>query len=71
MAGHVIRMGAERDAHRILVGKPEGKTPLGRLQQRWEDNVRKDVGEAGFDRSQSGENWHKTEKNGVLVLTRF
>ena len=70
-AGHVVRMGAERAAHRIPVGKPEGKRLLGRPQQRWEGNVRKDVGEAGFDRSQSGENWHKTEKNGARVLMQF
>jgi hypothetical protein len=37
-AGHVTRMGAKRNAYRILVGKPEGKRPLGRPRSRWEDN---------------------------------
>jgi hypothetical protein len=36
--GHVARMGAKRNAYRILVGKPEGKTPLGRTRRRWVDN---------------------------------
>jgi hypothetical protein len=37
-AGHVARMGEERGVHRVLVGKPEGKGPLGRPRRRWEDN---------------------------------
>ena len=36
--GHVARMGEERDVFRVLVGKPEGKRPLGRPRHRWEDN---------------------------------
>jgi hypothetical protein len=36
-AGHVARMGEERNAYRILVGKPEGKRPLGRPRRRWVD----------------------------------
>jgi hypothetical protein len=42
-AGHVARMGEKRNAYRILVGKPEGKRPLGRLRRRWEDNIKMDV----------------------------
>jgi hypothetical protein len=38
-AGHVARMGEKRNAYRILVGKPEGKRPLGRPRRRWEDNI--------------------------------
>jgi hypothetical protein len=38
--GHVARMGEKRNAYRILVGKPEGKRPLGRPRRRWEDNIR-------------------------------
>jgi len=38
--GHVARMGEERGVYRVLVGKPEGKTPLGRPRRRWVDNIR-------------------------------
>jgi hypothetical protein len=38
-AGHVVRVGEERGVHRVLVGKPEGKRPLGRPRCRWEDNM--------------------------------
>jgi hypothetical protein len=41
-AGHVTRMGEERGVHRILVGKPEEKRPLGRPRRGWEDNIRMD-----------------------------
>ena len=39
-AGHVARMGEGREVHRVLVGKPEGKRPLGRPRHRWEDNIK-------------------------------
>ena len=39
-AGHVARMGEEREVYRDLVGKPEGKRPLGRPRRRWVDNIR-------------------------------
>ena len=39
-AGRVARMGERRDVYRVLVGKPEGKRPLGRPRHRWEDNIR-------------------------------
>jgi len=39
-AGHVTRMGEDRGVHRVLVGKPEGKRPLGRPRRRWEDRDR-------------------------------
>jgi hypothetical protein len=42
-AGHVARMGEERGVHRVLVGKPEGKRPLGRPRCRWEDNIKMDL----------------------------
>jgi hypothetical protein len=38
--GHVVRMGSRRGAYRVLVGKPEGKRPLGKLRRRWEDNIK-------------------------------
>ena len=39
-AGQVARMGDERVVYRVLVGKPEGKRPLGRPKRRWVDNIR-------------------------------
>ena len=46
-AGHVARMGDGRGVHRVLVGKPEGKRPLGRPRRRWEDNIEMDLRELG------------------------
>jgi hypothetical protein len=46
--GHVARTGEKRNAYRLLVGKPEGKRPLGRPRRRWVDNIRIDLGEAGW-----------------------
>ena len=42
---HVARMGERRGVHRVLVGKPEGKRPLGRPRHRWEDNIKMDLWE--------------------------
>jgi hypothetical protein len=47
-AGHVERMREKRNACRLLVGKPEGKRPLGRSRRRWVDNIRMDLGEVGW-----------------------
>jgi hypothetical protein len=47
-ASHVARMGENRNAYRLLVGKPEGKRPLGRPRRRWVDNIRMDLGEVGW-----------------------
>ena len=41
-AGHIARMGERRGLYRVLVGKPEGKRPLGRPRHRWEDNIKID-----------------------------
>jgi hypothetical protein len=49
-AGHVARMGEDRGVHRMLVGKPEGKRPLGRPRRRWEDNIKMDLQEVGGGR---------------------
>jgi len=46
-AGHVARMGEGRGVHRVLVGRPEGKRPLGRPRRRWEDNIMMDLQEVG------------------------
>jgi hypothetical protein len=45
--GHVVRMGEQRGVHRVLVGKPEGKMPMGRPRCRWEDNIKMDLQEVG------------------------
>jgi hypothetical protein len=42
-------MGEKRNAKRLLMGKPEGKRPLGRPRRRWVDNIRMDHGEIGWD----------------------
>jgi hypothetical protein len=47
-AGHVARMREKRNAYRLLVGKPEGKRPLGRPRRRWVDNIRMDLVEVGW-----------------------
>jgi hypothetical protein len=41
-------MGEKRKSYRLLVGKPEGKRPLGRPRPRWVDNIRMDLGEVGW-----------------------
>ena len=46
-AGHGVRMGEERGVYRVLVGKPEGRRPLGRPRRRWVDNIRTDLQEVG------------------------
>jgi hypothetical protein len=52
-AGHVARMGEGRGVYRVLVGRPEGKRPLGRPRRTWEDNTKMDLREIGID----GANW--------------
>jgi hypothetical protein len=47
-AGHVERMGEKRNTYRLLMGKPEGKRPLGRPRRRWVDNITMDLGEVGW-----------------------
>ena len=46
-ARHVARMGEEKGVYRVLVGKPEGRRPLGRPRLRWVDNIRMDLQEVG------------------------
>jgi hypothetical protein len=47
-AGHVARMGEDRNVYRVLMGNPEGKRPLGRPRRRWEDGIRMDLREIGW-----------------------
>jgi len=48
MGGHVARMGKKRGVCRFLVGKPEGKRPLGRPRRRWEDNIKMNLQEVEY-----------------------
>ena len=48
-AGHVARVGERKGVYRVLVGKPEGKRPLGRPRHRWEDNIKVGLQELGMD----------------------
>jgi hypothetical protein len=63
MAGYVARRGEKRNAYRILVGKLEGKRPLGRPTRRYEDNVKMDLREIGWgdmdwiDMAQDRDQW--------------
>ena len=49
----MVRMGEGRGVHRVLVGRSEGKRPLGRPRRRWEDNIKMDLQEVGV----SGGDW--------------
>jgi hypothetical protein len=47
--GHVVRMGEKRGAYRVLVGKAGGKSPLGTHKCKWEDNIKIDLHEVGYE----------------------
>ena len=68
-AGHVARMGEDRGVHRVLVGKPEGKRPLGRPRRRWEDNIKLDLQEVGGGRGDWMELGQDRERWRALVGT--
>jgi hypothetical protein len=59
----VAHMGEGRGVHRVLVGKPEGKRPLGRPRRRWVDNIKRDLQEVGggcgdwMERAQDRDRW--------------
>jgi hypothetical protein len=64
-AGHVARMVEGGGIYRVLVGRPEGKRPLGRHRRRWEDNIKLDLREIGID----GANWIRLAQNRVQWWT--
>ena len=70
-AGHVAFMREDRGVQRVLVGKPEGKRPLGRPRRRWQDNIKMDLQEVGggrgdwMDLAQDRDSWR------ALVGTRL
>jgi hypothetical protein len=66
-AGHVARMGEGRNVYRVLVGKPEGKRPLGRPRRRWEDGIKMDLREIGCGGVWSGFSWLRIGTVGGLL----
>ena len=60
-AGHVARIGEERGVYRVLMGKPEGRRPLGRPRRRWVDNIRMDLQEVGMG-MWTGLGWPRIER---------
>jgi len=48
IAGYLARTGKRRGAHRVLVGKPEGKRPLGRPRRRWKNNIKNGSSRSGM-----------------------
>jgi hypothetical protein len=72
-AGHVARIGEGRGMYRFLVGRPEGKRPLGRPKRRWEDNIKIDIQEvvcgdmAWIELAQDRDRWRALVK-GVMSL---
>jgi hypothetical protein len=66
LAGHVARMGEGRGAYRILVGRPEGRRPLGRLRRIWEDNIKMDLQEVGWG-AWTGLIWLRIATGGGLL----
>ena len=64
-AGYIALVGERRGVYRILVGKPEGKKPLGRPRRRWEDDIKVDLQEVGcggvdwFELAQGRDGWRE------------
>jgi hypothetical protein len=75
-AGHAARMGERRGAYRALVGKPEGRRPVGRPRHRWVDNIKMDLRETGcggggidwIDLAQDSDRWQALVMNIVMNL---
>ena len=65
----MARMEKGRGVHKVLVGKPEGKRPLGRPRRRWEDNIKMDLEEVGRDCGDWMELTEDRDRWRVLVST--
>jgi hypothetical protein len=74
VGGHVTRMGEKRKIYKVLVEKPEGKSPLGRPRRRWKDGIKTDLGEIGWENlnwirlAQDRDRW-RTVVIAVMVLS--
>jgi hypothetical protein len=71
--GHVVGMGEKRDVYRLLVGRPEGKRPLGRQRNKWVDNIRMHLVEVGWGDADcigltKDRDWRRALVNSVLNL---
>ena len=66
-AGHVACMGVERGVYRVLLGKLEGRRPLGRHRRRWVDNIRMDLQDVGI---WTGLGWPRIETGGGPLSVR-
>jgi len=60
-------MGEKRGAYMVLVGKPEGKRPLGRPRHRWEENIKMDLQEVGYGGIWTGSSWLRIGTGGGLL----
>jgi len=71
--GHVARMGEKRGVYRVVVGKPEWKSPLGRPRRRWDDSINLDLQEVGcggvdwIELAQDRDRW-RASMNAVMNL---
>jgi hypothetical protein len=69
---HVVRMGEKSNAYRLLVGKPEGRRPLGKTRRSWLDNIRMDLVEVGWgdvdwiSLAQDRDRWRALEPSGSI-----
>ena len=67
LSRHVVRMEEGRNAFKILTGKPIGKRPIGRPRHRWEDNIRMDLKEIGFNTRNWADSAHDRDYWRALV----
>jgi hypothetical protein len=67
--GHVARMGKRRNVYTVLVGRPEGKIPLGRPRRRWEYNIKMDLREIvpSIPMGRTGFRWLRIGSSGGLL----
>jgi hypothetical protein len=66
-AEHVAHLGEEIKLYKVLVGKPEGKRPLGRPRRRWEHGIRMDLKEIGLGGMWIGSDWLRIGTGGWLL----